>query len=112
MSNAMSDLYAFNVNSEASSIAAKWKGWKRAFNLYIAVKDIKKDKQQKALFLHIASLAVQEIYHTLVSEDTNKKSFTESLAIPDNDFVLKANVHFERHKFYQIAQTKESIDDF
>ena len=113
MSNDTSELCAFNVNGEASSIAAKWKGWRRAFKLYIAGKDIKDDKQRKALLLHIAGLAVPEIYYALVSEETDKKSFTEILAVLDNDFIPKANVHFERHKLYQIAQTKEeSTDDF
>ena len=63
MSNDTSELRAFSVNGEASSIAVKWKGWRRAFKLFVTGKDIKDDKQQKALLLHIAGLAVQKIYY-------------------------------------------------
>ena len=92
MSNHTSEICAFNVNGEASSIAAKWKGWRRAFKLHVAREDIKDDKQQQTLLLHIADLAVQiNLLYKKLSEKTDKKSFTKTLTVLDNHFIPKAN---------------------
>ena len=80
ISNDRSEIRAFNVNGEASSFAAKWKGWRRAFKLYVAGKDIKDDKQQKALLLHIAGLAVQK--NLLYSGEDRRNELHQNLNGP------------------------------
>ena len=48
-------------------------------------------------------MELQEIYHTLVPEDT-KTTFNDCLAALDNYFTPKVNVPFERHVFRQMQQ--------
>ena len=70
-------------------------------------------KKRYALLLHTAGLGVQQIYYTLVDEFNDKNNFDATVAIFDKYFVPKANAYFERHKFYQLTQTREeTIDEF
>ena len=111
--NDMYSLNTFSVDGETSSLAQRWKTWKRAFLLYVVGKGVTQDAQKKALLLHTAGLGVQQIYYTLVDESNDENNFDATVAILDNYFVPKANVHFERHKFHQLTQTREeTIDEF
>ena len=115
--NDMNSLNTFSVDGEASSFAVnwktRWKTWKRAFLLYVVGEDVTQDAQKKALLLLTAGLGVQQIYYALVDESNDKNNFDATVAILDNYFIPKANVHFERHKFHQLTQTREeTIDEF
>ena len=56
---------------------------------------------------------MQQIYYTLADESNDKNNFDATVALLDNYFVPKANVHFERYKFYQLTQTREeTMDEF
>ena len=111
--NDMNSFNTFSVDGETSSLAQRWKTWKRAFLLYVVGKGVTQDAQKKALLLHTAGLGVQQIYYTLVDESNDENNFDATVAILDNYFVPKANVHFERHKFHQLTQTREeTIDEF
>ena len=111
--NDINSLNTFSVDGETSSLPQRWKTWKRAFLLYVVGKGVTQDAQIKALLLHTAGLGMQQIYYTLVNESNDKNNFNAIAAILDNYFVPKANVHFERHKFQQLTQTREkTIDEF
>ena len=57
-------------------------------------------------------MELQEIYYTLVSEDT-ETTFNDCLAALDNYFTPKVNVPLERHVFRQMEQMEgENIDQF
>ena len=107
--NDMDSLKTFSVGDETSSLAQRWKTWKRAFLLSVVGKGVTQDAQKKALLLHTAGLWVQHIYYTLVDKSNDKNNSDATFAILDNYFVTKANVHFERHKFHQLTQTREKI---
>ena len=70
------------------------------------------DLQKCSLLLHIAGMEVQEVYFTLVGEDTIA-TFQDTLKVLDDYFIPKANVPFERHLFRHISQeNSETVDQF
>ncbi|XP_070550464.1 uncharacterized protein [Ptychodera flava] len=105
-------LTCFNVNEDHITVSQRWKKWRRAFELYLVGKGVTAEAQKRALLLHTAGLEVQEIYFTLVGEDS-EKNYEDTLQVLNNHFVPKANIPFERHMFRQIAQTSdETVDQF
>jgi len=108
----ISQIQKFNVHNEARGLAQSWKKWKRSFELYVVGTGIEDEKRQKALLLHSAGLAVQDIYFSLVGEQ-DKNSYKEAIAILDDHFIPKCNIPFERHMFRQIFQSDtETVDQF
>ncbi|CAH1255636.1 RTL1 [Branchiostoma lanceolatum] len=105
-------LPAFTVGGDSSSTAIRWKKWKRSFGLYLQGKGVVADGQKKALMLHTAGVAVQDIYFTKVEEEKDKKTYHEAVKVLDDYFIPKSNVAFERHLFRQMKQQSgESVDD-
>ena len=85
----------FDPKGEPNSLSVRWK---RAFNLYVASKGVTNEGQKIALLLHSRGMELQEIYYTLVPEDT-EITFNDCLAALDNYFTPKVNVPFDRHVF-------------
>ncbi|KAI8487249.1 hypothetical protein Bbelb_350470 [Branchiostoma belcheri] len=105
-------LPSFAVGGDSSSVAVRWKKWKRSFALYLKGKGVEDDGQKKALLLHTAGAAVQDIYFTQVKEEDDKKKYDETVGVLDAYFIPKSNVAFERHMFRQVRQQDgETIDD-
>ena len=66
-------------------------------------KGVLEDVQKRALFLHVARMAIQEIYFTLAAE-TESTNFPATVKVLDDYFVPKTNISFERHLFGQNVQ--------
>ena len=97
---------------KGEQLASKWKRWKRAFRLYLEARGVTKPEQKLALLLHSGGLEFQDLYFTLVPEET-VKTYEESITILDGYFIPKANVPFERHQFRQLEQGKgETVNQF
>ena len=111
----ITDIYGlphFDPKGEPNSLSVRWKRQKRAFNLYVASKGVTNEGQKIALLLHSGRMELQEIYYTLVPEDT-ETTFNDCLAALDNYFTPKVNVPFERHVFRQMQQIEgETINQF
>ncbi|KAI8512669.1 hypothetical protein Bbelb_093080 [Branchiostoma belcheri] len=76
------------------------------------VEGVEDDGQKKALLLHTAGAAVQDIYYTQVKEEDDTKKYGETVGVLDAYFIPKSNVAFERHMFRQVRQQDgETIDD-
>ena len=103
-------LEAFNPKGDRHGLSQQWKRWKRAFNLYVSGKGVTNDLQKRSLLLHVAGMEAQEVYFTLVGEDTIA-TFQDTLKVMDDYLIPKANVPFERHLFRQIAQENSEIVD-
>ena len=102
----------FNPREDPTNLAARWKRWKRSFNLFLTAKGVTNDKQKVALLLHTGGLELQELYFTLVNEEEEKK-FEDCVKTLDEYFVPKVNLPFERHQFRQMGQTSgEKVDHF
>ena len=70
------------------------------------------DIQKHGLFLHTASLEVQDVYFTL-APDGEDRDYPTTPKVLDDYFIPKANVPFKRQLFCQITQSsKETIDQF
>ena len=54
----------FDPKGEPNSLSVRWKGWRRAFNLYVASKGVTNEGQKIALLLHSGGTELQEIYYT------------------------------------------------
>lgn len=68
--------------------------------------------QKHGLFLHTASLEVQDVYFTL-APDGEDRDYPTTPKVLDDYFIPKANVPFKRQLFCQITQSsKETIDQF
>ena len=87
------DLPCFDPKGEPNSFSVRWKRWKRAFNLYVALKGVTNEGQKVALLLHSGDTELQGIYYTRVSEDQDT-SFNDCVAVLDNYFTPEANVPF------------------
>lgn len=68
--------------------------------------------QKHGLFLHTASLEVQDVYFTL-APDGEDRDYPTTPKVLDDYFIPKANVPFKRQLFCQITQSsEETIDQF
>ena len=68
--------------------------------------------QKHGLFLHTASLEVQDVYFTL-APDGEDRDYPTTPKVLDDYFIPKANVPFKRQLFCQITRSsKETIDQF
>lgn len=97
---------------DTTGIAARWKRWLRAFDLYADGKGIMDKNQRKALLLHSAGLQVQDIFFTLTEEDGDDACDKVKKTL-EKYFKPKTNVPFKRHAFQQMTQkSDETIDQF
>ena len=109
----------FDVNSDPSSVAVKWKRWLRSFQLYadgkgliiIADKDDNKI-QRRALLLHCAGPDVQDIFDVL-PDTGGAKDYENAVRALNDHFVTQVNIPYERHQLREMSQKEdETIDQF
>ena len=55
----------FDANSDPSSLATRWKEWRKQFNFYAEAVAIKDKKQKRALLLHLSGPTVQKVFRGL-----------------------------------------------
>ena len=76
----------------------------------VSGKGVANDLQKRSLLFHVAGVEVQEVYFTLVGEDTIA-AFQDILKVLDDYFIPKANIPFERHLLRYIPQeNSETVD--
>ena len=106
-------LPCFDPKGEPTTLSFRWKRWKRAFHLYMALKGVTNQVQKVVVLLHSGGMDLQEIFYTLAPEDEAQNNFDNCLTILDNYFTPKVNKLFERHEFRQLAQLQgETTDQF
>ena len=82
----------------------------KRFEYYIKAQNVTKDKQKRALLLHVAGEEVQDLFETL--QDTGT-TYAEALGALNTYFQPKRNIAFERHLFRQAKQQDdETVDNF
>ncbi|XP_031574960.1 uncharacterized protein K02A2.6-like [Actinia tenebrosa] len=105
----------FDSSGDPTSVAPRWKRWKRSFEYFIVGKGVKDDDQKQALLPHCAGESVQTIFEGLddleVGEGETK--YKKTMKVLDDYFTPKANIPYERHLFRNIKQEiSETIDQF
>ena len=100
----------FNPNGEPSAIAQTWRKWKQSFNYFILASGVTNNARQKAMLLHLAGPATQDIFHTLTPADNTYEAALNTL---DTHFAIRKNVPFERSIFHKAKQNQgESTDQY
>src|SRR6218665_1756314 len=55
----------FDIVGDVTCVGPRWKRWRRSFEFYTASKGVTVDVQKRALLLHTADMAVQDLFETL-----------------------------------------------
>ena len=100
----------FDVKGDQSTVAQRWKRWKRAFELKAqAVTD---DARQKALLLHCGGMDLQDVFYALEAEH-DADTYAQCVKTLDAHFLPQKNIAFERHLFRQLEQgASETVDQY
>ena len=110
----VSPIGAFDCSNQ-TGVAARWKRWIRAFELYCDGKGVANAGQKKALLLHSAGMDVQDIFYTLdlVVGEEGDDDYTIAKKTLTNHFTPQSNVPYERHTFRSMAQeSNETIEQY
>ncbi|XP_074000082.1 uncharacterized protein [Rhodnius prolixus] len=112
------------LDLEKPDIGNQWQRWKRVFQIFIDAKGITEPGRQKALLLHCAGMAVQDIYFSLPEEKIKlpplpetasaqelkkreKVEYQMAIEALEEHFQPKVNVTYERHVFRGMRQERE-----
>lgn len=109
----------FDCKGAITSVAPRWKKWKKSFEYYIIAKGITNSARKKGLLLHCAGPEVQELFETLQDpgpaaegEDVADE-FQKALRTLDAHFSAQINEPYERHVFRNLKQEEgETVDQF
>ena len=107
---------SFDLSGSASRVADRWHSWKRAFEYYAQGKNITDPGRKTAQLLHMAGMALQDIFEDLPAPEPENEDDTEydvCIRKLDTYFHAEDNVPYERHVFRQMAPTEgERADQF
>ena len=100
----------FDPHGEPSGVGRRWQRWLKSFSVYADSKGllIAADKadnkvQRRALLLHSAGEAVQEIFETLA--DTGEaKDYEKAVKALNDYFIPKVNSTYQNHLFRSMEQ--------
>ena len=110
----------FDCKGAISSVAPRWKMWKKSLEYYILAKGITHSARKKGLLLHCTGTEVQELFETLqdpgppadAAED-NADEYQKTLRTLDAHFGAQLNEPYERHVFRNLKQEEgETVDQF
>jgi len=103
----------FDCHGDPTSIGARWKKWRRAFEIFVEGKGVTEPAQKKALLLHCGGMQMQDIFFTFPTIDPqgDETAYIVALNQLDHYFTPQVNVPYERHLFRNISQQpSETID--
>ena len=102
----------FDPKVEPTSIALRWRRWKRAFKLFVVGNGTTDKTQKRVLMLHCAGMDVQDIFYTLPANG-NANDYDKAIEALDTYFNPAVNVPYERHMFRRTSREEsETIDQF
>ena len=108
----------FYCKGTITSVAPRWKKWKKSFEHYILAKGITNSARKRDLLLHCAGTEVQELFETLqdpgppadAGED-NADKYQKALRTLHAHFSVQLNEPYERHVFRNLKQKEgETVD--
>jgi len=88
----------FDPFEQTGSVDPCWDRWKTRLQYYIDACGITVDNRKRALLLHLAGPAVQDIFATLSDTGT---TYTEAFTALNMHFSPQKSLQFERHTFRQ-----------
>ena len=106
----------FDIHGDPTTVGARWKKWKRSFELFVVGKGVQDAAQKKALSLHCGGPQMQDVYDTFPEAQERGEGetvYTIAMEQLDQHFMPQVNVPYERHLFRTMAQLPtESVDQF
>eukprot|EP00112_Aurelia_sp_Birch-Aquarium-sp1_P009823 Seg2131.1 transcript_id=Seg2131.1/GoldUCD/mRNA.D3Y31 product="putative protein K02A2.6" protein_id=Seg2131.1/GoldUCD/D3Y31 len=105
----------FDCHGDPTTVGARWKKWKRAFDFFVVGKAITNVAQKKALLLHCGGMGMQDIYYTFpeTEAEEGEDAFTVAVRLLDQYFSPQINVPYERHLIRNTNQMpSETIDQY
>ena len=105
MATALPNFPEFDV-SEQSTQATRWKKWLSRFNNLVVAMDVGDEKRKKALLLHYAGEAVNEIFDTLpgTTATGEESPFDKAVQALTSYFTPRENREYEIYVFRQAKQ--------
>ena len=105
----------FDCQGDPTTVGARWKKWKRAFDFFVFGKSITDVAQKEALLRHCGGMGMQDIYYTFpeTEPEEDKDEFTVAVRLLDQYFLPQINVPYERHLLRNTNQmSSETIDQY
>ena len=110
-SDSVSSLPRFDTRGDTTTIATRWRRWKRGFANNVLSRGVTQDARKLALLLHTGGLEFQDLYYSLVGDTV--QTYQECLQTLDGHFVAEPHTSFERHLFRGLQQAEgETISQF
>lgn len=106
------------IPGDTSTVSARWKKWKRAFQIFLDVNNVTIPARKNSYLLHYVGLQVQDVFFSLRGEEApavpaGSDEFKETMRLLDEYFLPMKCLPLERHKFRNLAQTDdEPIENF
>ena len=114
--NDLGGISSFDFHRDPTTVGARWKKWKRSFELFASGKGSTNAAQNKALLLHCGGPQMQDVYFTFPpARQPGERETVYTVAIEQlhQYFTPQVNVPYERHLFRTMTQLPaESIDQF
>ena len=92
----------FDIHGDPTTVGARWKKWKRSFELFVVGKGVQNAAQKKAPLLHCGGPQIQDVYYTLLEArepGEGETVYTVAMEQLDQYFTPQVNVPYERHLF-------------
>ena len=120
MATALPEFPSFDLNNEPTSLGQHWKEYLARFGNLLVALDISQPQQKRALLLHYAGTAVQDVFETLPclksddqQEEEEQEEYTEAVNRLNTHFNPRKNVEYEVYVFRQARQQPgETLDQF
>ena len=107
---------SFDIHGDPTTVGARWKKWRRSFELFACGKGVTNASQKKALLLHCGGPQMQDVYFTFPparQPGQGETVYTVPIEQLDQYFTPQVNVPYERHTFRMMTQLPtESVDQF
>ena len=101
----------FDVHADGNT-GHRWKKWLGRFERLLVAMNITDKKQQRAMLLHFAGPAVDEIFDTLPNTG-EAKDYDKAIEALNAYFIPHVNTAFEEYNFRQAKQNQsETLDAF
>lgn len=103
---------------DTSTVSARWKKWKRSFQIFLDVNNVNIPARKKSYLLHYVGSQVQDVFFGLQGEaepvvPDGSDVYTEAVKLLDEYFLPMKCLPLERHKFRNLEQASdEPIEKF
>ena len=99
----------------AHVVAERWRKWRRSLEFFLAGQNITDPGRRRALLLHYAGTAVQDIHEAIEGDENGaeRNVYLRTVNVLEAHFHSEPNTPFELYTFRQMSQqASETVDQF